>query len=104
MPKMSVTECVKVLEEVKSNWEGFISEYPKSIDPDAMFALNFAISALKQQEVLVKSYEDYIKLLKEEFDELVPMAHVHGWKSSRVKEGKLARKKITDVLASLGKG
>mgnify|MGYP001218748498 CR=1 FL=1 len=57
MPKMSVTECVKVLEEVKSNWEGFISEYPKSIDPDAMFALNFAISALKQQEVLVKALE-----------------------------------------------
>jgi len=43
---------------------------------------------------LVQALEEYITLLGKELDEVIPMAAVHGWKSSRYEEGKVARRKI----------
>ena len=43
---------------------------------------------------LVQALEEYIVLLGKELDEVIPMAAVHGWKSSRYEEGKVARRKI----------
>ena len=43
---------------------------------------------------LIKTLQEYIVLLGKELDEVVPMASVHGWKSSRYEEGKVARRKI----------
>jgi hypothetical protein len=36
---------------------------------------------------LIKALEEYIKLLAEELDVLTTMASIHGWKSTRAKQG-----------------
>lgn len=43
---------------------------------------------------LIKYYEDYIKLLSDEIDDLVSIAAVHRWSSDRVDEGERLRNKI----------
>lgn len=42
-------------------------------------------------KALLESYQNYIKLMGEELDDLMVMASIHGWESSRVKEGKTMR-------------
>jgi hypothetical protein len=49
---------------------------------------------VEKKNALIKALEEYIVLLGKELDELVPLAAVHGWKSSRFEEGKAARRKI----------
>lgn len=46
---------------------------------------------------LEKAYEDYIKLLGEELSELVSIATVRGWKSTRTQEGERLRMIIYDL-------
>lgn len=46
---------------------------------------------------LIIALEKYIVLLGEEIDELVGMAYVHGWRSTRFEEGKRQRKEISDL-------
>ncbi len=43
---------------------------------------------------LLKEYKNYIKLLGEELDETVPIAHAHGWRSTRYDRGKQIRENI----------
>jgi len=47
---------------------------------------------------LIKAFQEYIVLLGKELDEVVPMASVHGWKSSRFEEGKKIREKIHNLI------
>lgn len=44
----------------------------------------------KERKLWVK----YIKLLVEELDELYPLAHNHGWSSTRVEKGIELRKQL----------
>jgi ATP-dependent protease Clp ATPase subunit len=46
-------------------------------------------------------YEPYIKLLIEEINELIPLAMVHGWKSSRYDAGIKCRKDIANLSGQL---
>lgn len=46
---------------------------------------------------LVKKQKEYISLLGEELDELVPLASIHGWNSSRVKTGERIRSEIESL-------
>jgi len=46
---------------------------------------------------LIEAQDKYIKLLIEELDETVPIASIHGWKSSRFEIGKQMRNDI-DML------
>lgn len=46
------------------------------------------------KDKLIKALEKYIVMLGKELDEVVPMASIHGWKSSRYEEGKKMREKI----------
>lgn len=48
---------------------------------------------------LIKAYEDHIKLLGEELDELAPIAYAHGWKSKRYEKGKLLHERIQVLKA-----
>ena len=48
-------------------------------------------------EKLIQSYDKYIELLGEELDELMLIASIRGWKSSRIDEGKKARNIIEDI-------
>ena len=43
----------------------------------------------------------YIGLLGKELDAVVPLAHVHGWRSTRHEEGKEARAKLDELAKAL---
>ncbi len=43
---------------------------------------------------LIKTQQEYIDLLIAEINDLCGMASVHGWRSTRVDEGKRLREKI----------
>lgn len=45
---------------------------------------------------LIELYGEYIRLLGEELDELAPLAHIHGWKSTRFEQGEQLRERIRD--------
>lgn len=46
---------------------------------------------------LVKAYKDYAQLLGDEINEMAVFASVHGWKSSRIEQGKVLREKIKQL-------
>ena len=50
-----------------------------------------------EKKELIEAYEDYLNLIGEELSELMPIASVHGWKSTRHKEGKKMRKIIQEA-------
>jgi hypothetical protein len=50
---------------------------------------------------LIKAYEDYIKMLGEEIDDLVGLAYVHGWRSERIEAGKQCRERIVELKEKL---
>lgn len=61
-------------------------------------ALREMDSKSKFEQQLIVHYEDYIKLLGDEINELVSIASVHGfWHSSRVAQGLILREKIASI-------
>ena len=50
---------------------------------------------------LLAEKNKYIKLLREELNEVIPFTAVHGWKSTRVEAGKIARERIARLEAKL---
>lgn len=52
---------------------------------------------------LIEAYDNYLKLLGEELDELAMMAIMHGWGSKRVEQGKILREKIEKIKTELTK-
>jgi hypothetical protein len=51
----------------------------------------------KAQDILVKlvaKLYEYVALLGDELNSVAPIAHVHGWRSTRVAKGKELRSKI----------
>ncbi len=52
-------------------------------------------------ERLITAYEVYVKLLRDELNEVVPLAAAHGWKTTRFEQGKEARTKITEISGKL---
>ena len=53
------------------------------------------------KDELIKALEEYIDFIGKELDELAVLAHVHGWQSSRVKEGEKKREYITYLKAKI---
>lgn len=51
---------------------------------------------------LIETHEEYELLLGEELDELATMASLHGWTSTRIKEGQLLREKMYNLNKMLG--
>lgn len=47
----------------------------------------------ERDEIILK-YQEYVKLLVDELNEIAPLATVHGWKSSRYEQGKRLREEI----------
>lgn len=45
---------------------------------------------------LIILQELYIQLLIAELEEVVPIAHIHGWRSKRFEEGELMRQKMKE--------
>ena len=50
---------------------------------------------------LISALLNYIDLMEEELSELVPMAHLRGWKSSRIEKGNEARENINNASGEL---
>ncbi len=48
---------------------------------------------------LIKAYDDYIKLLGDELNDMVGLATVHGFKSSRYEQGVKCRETIERLKA-----
>ncbi len=53
------------------------------------------------QKELIKALEDYQALILEEYSELASIAHIRGWKSTRVEQGIALRQKIADIKEKL---
>jgi hypothetical protein len=51
----------------------------------------------KEIEQLREAYTEYIDVLLDEIHSLVPIAHIHGWRSSNVERGKACREKIAQL-------
>jgi hypothetical protein len=45
----------------------------------------------------VSALDEYAQLLTDEMNDLVGIAHVHGWKSDRAEQGKVLREKIANL-------
>ena len=46
---------------------------------------------------LIKTYEDYIRLLGDEINDLIGIAYIHGWESKNVDKGRELRDKIAKL-------
>ena len=62
---------------------------------------NNANSAQQISKELIDTYDEYIKLLGEELNELIPFATQHGWKSTRYEAGKMLRDKISSIRKNI---
>lgn len=51
----------------------------------------------KAMQKLLDLQSEYIKLLGDELEEVVPIASIHGWKSSRYEAGLKLREEIKQV-------
>ena len=49
---------------------------------------------LSPDKAIIAKMEEYIKLLGKELDETATMAHIYGWRSSRVEEGEKLRAEL----------
>lgn len=61
------------------------------------------VEKIRAYEELVKVLEDYIKLLGDELDDVVPLAASHSWTSHRYVEGRNLRNKIDECKARVDK-
>lgn len=46
---------------------------------------------------IIEAYDEFLNLLIAEIDEIVPLAVLHGWKTSRYEQGKKCRSKIVEL-------
>lgn len=78
------------------------SEYEDSYEEEQIRDLRKEIINLKnQKEKLIQSYDEYLELIDKELAELMSLAVVHGWTSSRIEAGKKARAKIQEAKDQL---
>ena len=64
------------------------------------FGYKFLLKAMEEyaqsspDKAIIAKMEEYIKLLGKELDETATMAHIYGWRSSRVEEGEKLRAEL----------
>ena len=51
---------------------------------------------LARLKELVGCYEEYVSMLRDELNDVVPIAHNHGWRSGRYEQGQKIRAKIAE--------
>jgi hypothetical protein len=92
-----------ILSKVRSYLEGKEEDYgllkisyehEKTLRESCELALKERDKKLEGKERELEVHKEYIKLLGEELDELVPLAGNRGWKSTRYEAGKILREKI----------
>ena len=64
------------------------------------FTLDFCRKLERERDEareLAEAYKEYAQLLGDEINSMATVAHFHGWKSSRVEQGKVLREKIKQM-------
>lgn len=76
-------EEIQVLKNINKNQSGIMNDWQEEI-----------ADLVLENKKLRETYEEYIELLTDEIKDLMSVALVHGWKSSRVEAGEKARANI----------
>jgi hypothetical protein len=85
--------CKKAMEGEVIEWRNNFYSLQKA-DQEV---INERDAKIKAMSALQNAYEEYIKLLGEELNDLVGLASAHGWRSSRFEAGKELREKIAKL-------
>ncbi len=99
---MTAREQITEILQTLDTEEDKVSETLFTVYPDEMYEIcNLVNNKMK----LIAALDEYVNLLGEELNEVVPLAHVHGWKTQRFEKGKEMREKIDKlrVLATNNK-
>lgn len=91
---MSKKKLEKKMESDRRNFSKLYSRRVSEIEKSRISKLQKDEKRFKK---LIKAQSDYIKLLGEELNEVVGIASVHGWKSSRYEQGIKCREKIKNA-------
>lgn len=81
---------------------GLCGDYDELVDLLKAQDLKSISARDKEWVELEKAYIEYIDLLTAELKDTSGLMLVHGWQSSRVESGKLARKKIEERKKEIG--
>jgi hypothetical protein len=86
----------KVLEEANNEVHNRLADALHEVD---LRTLDYERIKQERDEAreLAGAYKEYAQLLGDEIDDMVILAHVHGWRSSRVEQGKVLREKIKQL-------
>jgi hypothetical protein len=86
---------------VRGGYDDYVEEYDKIINN-----LKSRLLSLNKEVVddIISAYDDYIKVLSDEIQSSASYLAVHGWKSTRVEAGRLARERIERCKKALGRG
>lgn len=104
----SIDNFVKICESLNVEW---LSDSPaQQTDWEAAYHKLFALyqplreradidspAPVQVDPALINAYKEYVKLLCDEIDGLVPLAHTHGWRSERHEKGIELRDKIKSL-------
>lgn len=98
-----VSHALTALRALKEDCEGEIellkqgkSHYFKMMN-EALHKVEELTAEVERLSELKELYKGYARLLADELDEVVPMANVHQWKSTRFEKGKEFRDKIAEL-------
>ncbi len=107
MTTMNLIEVINQLEIDGAKWEEMYKASHKeneslkaqveALSKERDSAFEKMIKAQTDMWKLTNEYEEYAKLLVDELNEVVGIAAVHGWKSSRAEEGYRMRQKIQEL-------
>ena len=57
------------------------------------------LHAESREEAIISAFQEYIELLEDELNEVVPIADDHGWRTKRYEAGVLLREKINQFTS-----
>ncbi len=107
LPKGDLDELMKNFENKKpmTKKDEFIANWQPEFGADQHIFKEHLTTIIQSEcttrDELIKEYEQYIKLLGEELDEVTTMVSVHGWKSKRVEAGLICRDRISNLKAKI---
>jgi hypothetical protein len=98
--------------QISRSFSGFISEQfeldklrameIKGFIQGAKWAIKEITPSMKAEaeksDGIISAYENYLKVLNDEINDLISIAVIHGWKSRNIERGEQARKAIEEAI------
>ncbi len=75
-------------------------DFSKELARPALYSVSKLATDRNRLMELVKAQDEYAVLLTAELNDVVPLAAIHNWKSSRVDDGEKARARIAALRTS----